>query len=49
VSTKGDAKLTDGVAAIQIPVDLSSRSPRQCVLRLTRNGAPESSYEVELR
>ncbi len=49
VSTKADAKLTDGVAVIQISVDLSSRSPGQCVLRLTRNGAQESSYVVELR
>ena len=49
VSTKADAKLTDGVAVIQIAVDLSSRSPGQCVLRLTRNGAQESSYVVELR
>jgi hypothetical protein len=49
VSTKADAKLTDGVAEIQISVDLSSRSPGQCVLQLTRNGAPESSYIVELR
>ena len=49
VSTKANAKLTDGVAEIQISVDLSSRSPGQCVLRLTRNGAPESSYVVELR
>jgi hypothetical protein len=49
VSTKADAKLTDGVALIQISVDLSSRSPGQCVLRLTRNGAQESSYVVELR
>jgi hypothetical protein len=49
VSTKADAKLTDGVAVIQISVDLSSRSPEQCVLRLTRNGAQESSYVVELR
>ncbi len=49
VSTKADAKLADGVAVIQISVDLSSRSPGQCVLRLTRNGAQESSYVVELR
>ncbi len=49
VSTKADAKLTDGVAVIQISVDLSSRSPGQCVLRLTRNGSQESSYVVELR
>jgi hypothetical protein len=49
VSTRGDAKLTDGVAVIQISVDLSSRSPGQCVLRLTRNGSQESSYVVELR
>ena len=49
VSTKADAKLTDGVAAIQISVVLSSRSPGQCVLRLTRNGSQESSYVVELR
>lgn len=49
VSTKANAKLTDGVSVIQISVDLSSRSPGQCVLRLTRNGAPESSYLVELR
>ena len=49
VSTKANAKLADGVAEIQISVDLSSRSPGQCVLRLTRNGAPESSYVVELR
>ena len=49
VSTKANAKLTDGVAVIQISVDLSSRSPGQCVLRLTRNGAQESSYVVELR
>jgi hypothetical protein len=49
VSTKADAKLTEGVAAIQISVDLSSRSPGQCVLRLTRNGSQESSYVVELR
>src|SRR5258706_11672697 len=49
VSRKADAKLTDGVAVIQISVDLSSRSPGQCVLRLTRNGAQESSYVVELR
>lgn len=49
VSTKADAKLTDGVAVIQVSVDLSSRSPGQCVLRLTRNGAPESFYVVELR
>jgi hypothetical protein len=49
VSTKADAKLTDGVSVIQISVDLSSRSAGQCVLRLTRNGAPESSYVVELR
>jgi hypothetical protein len=49
VSTKADAKLTEGVAVIQISVDLSSRSPGQCVLRLTRNGAQESSYVVELR
>jgi hypothetical protein len=49
VSTKADAKLTEGVAAIQISVDLSSRSPGPCVLRLTRNGSQESSYVVELR
>lgn len=49
VSTKADAKLTDGVAVIQISVDLSSRSPGPCVLRLTRNGSQESSYVVELR
>jgi hypothetical protein len=49
VSTKADAKLTDGVSVIQMSVDLSSRSPGQCVLRLTRNGAPASSYAVELR
>jgi hypothetical protein len=49
VSTKGDAKLTDGVAVIQISADLSSRSPGKCVLRLARSGAPESSYLVELR
>jgi len=49
VSTKADAKLTEGVAVIQISVDLSSRSPGQCVLRLTRNGSQESSYVVELR
>lgn len=49
VSTKADAKLTDGVAVIRVSVDLSSRSPGQCVLRLTRNGAPESFYVVELR
>jgi hypothetical protein len=49
VSTKADAKLTGGVAEIQISVDLSSRSPGQCVLRLTRNGVTEISYEVELR
>ncbi|HTG29455.1 MAG TPA: hypothetical protein VK818_14645 [Methylomirabilota bacterium] len=49
VSRKAVAKLTDGVAVIQISVDLSSRSPGQCVLRLTRNGAQESSYVVELR
>jgi hypothetical protein len=49
VSTKADAKLTDGVAVIQISVDLSSRSPGQCVLRLTRNGTQESSYVVEFR
>jgi hypothetical protein len=49
VSTKADAKLKDGVAVIQISVDLSSRSPGQCVLRMTRNGAPESPYLVELR
>ena len=49
VSTKADAKLTDGVAVIQISVDLSSRSPGPCVLRLTRNGSHESSYIVELR
>jgi hypothetical protein len=49
VSTKADAKLTGGVAVIQISVDLSSRSPGQCVLRLTRNGSQESSYVVELR
>jgi hypothetical protein len=49
VARKADAKLTDGVAVIQISVDLSSRSPGQCVLRLTRNGAQESSYVVELR
>jgi len=49
VSTKADAKLTDGVAVIQISVDLSYRSPGQCVLRVARNGAPESSYVVELR
>ena len=49
VSTKADAKLTDGVAVIQISVDLSSRSPGQCVLRLARNGSQESSYVVELR
>jgi hypothetical protein len=48
-SRKADAKLTDGVAVIQISVDLSSRSPGQCVLRLTRYGAQESSYVVELR
>ena len=49
VSTKADAKLTEGVAVIQISVDLSSRSPGPCVLRLTRNGSQESSYVVELR
>jgi len=49
VSRKADAKLTDGVAVIQISVDLSSRSPGRCVLRLARNGAQESSYVVELR
>ena len=49
VSTKADAKLTDGVAVIRISVDLSSRSPGQYVLRLTRNGSQESSYVVELR
>jgi len=49
LSTKADAKLTDGVAVIQISVDLSSRSPGQCVLQLTRNGSQESSYVVELR
>jgi len=49
VSTKADAKLTGGVAAIQISVNLSSRSPGPCVLRLTRNGSQESSYVVELR
>jgi hypothetical protein len=49
VSTKADAKLTEGVAAIQISVNLSSRSPGPCVLRLTRNGSQESSYVVELR
>jgi hypothetical protein len=49
VSTKADAKLTDGVAEIQISVDLSSRAPGQCVLRLTRSGSHESSYVVELR
>jgi hypothetical protein len=49
LSTQADAKLTDGVALIQISVDLSSRSPGQCVLRLTRNGSRESSYVVELR
>ena len=49
VSTKADAKLTDGVAVIQISVDLSSRSPGPCVLRLTRNGSQKSSYVVELR
>ena len=49
VSTKVNAKLTDGVAVIQISVDLSSRSPGQCVLRLARNGTQESSYVVELR
>lgn len=49
VSTKADAKLTDGVAVIQISVDLSSRSPGHCVLRLTRNGSQESSYVVALR
>ena len=49
VSTKADAKLTDGVAVIQISVDLSSRSPGLCVLRLARNGSHESSYVVELR
>jgi len=49
VSTIADAKLTNGVAVIQISVDLSSRSPGQCVLRLTRNGSQESSYVVELR
>src|SRR5229473_2405793 len=49
VSTKADAKLTDGIAVIRISVDLSSRSPGQYVLRLTRNGSQESSYLVELR
>jgi hypothetical protein len=49
VSTKADAKLIDGVAVIRISADLSSRSPGQCVLRLTRNGSPESSYVVDLR
>jgi len=49
VSTRADAKLTDGVAVILISVDLSSRSPGPCVLRLTRNGSQESSYVVELR
>jgi hypothetical protein len=49
VSTKADAKLTDGVTEIQIAVDLASRSPGHCVLRLARNGAQESSYVVELR
>jgi hypothetical protein len=49
MSTKADAKLTEGVAAIQISVNLSSRSPGPCVLRLTRNGSQESSYVVELR
>jgi len=49
VSTKANAKLIDGVAVIHISVDLSSRSPGQCVLRLTRNGSQESSYVVELR
>jgi hypothetical protein len=49
VSRKADATLTDGVAVIQISVDLSSRSPGQCVLRLTRNGSQESSFLVELR
>jgi hypothetical protein len=49
LSTKADAKLADGVAVIQILVDLSSRSPGQCVLQLTRNGSQEISYVVELR
>src|SRR5260370_37297839 len=47
VSTKADAKLTDGVAVIQISVDLSPRSPRQCLLRLTKKGAQESYYVFE--
>ena len=49
VSTKADAKLTDGIAVIRMSVDLSSRSPGQYVLRLTRNGSQESTYLVELR
>ncbi len=49
VGTKAAAKLTDGVAVIEISVDLSSGPPEQCVLQLTRNGSQASSYAVELR
>ena len=49
VATKAAAKLTDGVAVIEISVDLSSRPLGQYVLQLTRNGSHASSYAFELR